>query len=285
MANLVPTLSYVSFEVARTCEETPGTRAARAKCEQLTAAIADAVNNVPEADVLLFVKSLNDLPELLAREREVARGMVKTVLDKAPSAGAAARWLIIMHTSRELMWVARTLVEYRRAMTFESRDVEEAVHWLEARATPLPRACVLLGTLEDDDNEGEAYVPPEEQEEEELEEEEDDDEEEGEEQEDEEEEEEEEEEEKEEEEGEELGLQGQGATPAEGGKKAVGQAAAPAVPNPKTLEKVQEVAGCGGGSPQQGSGAAPRGHLSSLTNAAGAASAARPAKRPKRQCD
>ncbi|CAM9497686.1 unnamed protein product, partial [Ectocarpus sp. 12 AP-2014] len=112
---------------------------------------------------------MNDLPEFLTREREVARGMAKAVLDKAPSAGAAARWLTIMHTSRELMWVAGTLVEYRGAMTFESRDVEEAARWLELRATPLPRACVLLGTLEDDDNEGEAYVPLEEQEEEELE--------------------------------------------------------------------------------------------------------------------
>ncbi|CAN0469711.1 unnamed protein product [Ectocarpus sp. 12 AP-2014] len=177
-----------------------------------------------------------------------------------------------MHTSRELMWVAGTLVEYRGAMTFESRDVEEAARWLELRATPLPRACVLLGTLEDDDNEGEAYVPLEEQEEEELEEEDED-------------EDEDEEEEKEEEEEEEQGLQGQEATPAEVGKKAVGQAAASDVPNPQTTEKVHEVAGCGGGSSQQGSGAAPRDHLSLVTNTAGAASAARPAKRPKRQSD
>lgn len=53
MANLVPTLSYVPFEVARTCEEIPVTSAARAKCEQLTAAIANAVNNVPEEHLLV----------------------------------------------------------------------------------------------------------------------------------------------------------------------------------------------------------------------------------------
>lgn len=53
MANPVPTMSHVPFGVARVNEGIDGTTAARAKCEILTAAIADAVHSVPEADVLV----------------------------------------------------------------------------------------------------------------------------------------------------------------------------------------------------------------------------------------
>lgn len=103
-------------------------------------------------------------------ELNQGREMVATILEgSAPSstaAGDAARWLAIMHKTRELMRLATTLMEYRRAMTYSESDIEHAQYYLERRATS---AAHDLGGIEGEFDQDEEWLPSEGEEEEELE--------------------------------------------------------------------------------------------------------------------
>lgn len=101
-------------------------------------------------------------------ERDRGEDMIRTILSESSSASAgdAARWLVIVHKSKQLLQVATTIAGHRGATTVEYTDIDDALYWLELRATS---ASHDLGVLEGDfDQDGDWLPPPEEVEEEEI---------------------------------------------------------------------------------------------------------------------
>ena len=96
--------------------------------------------------------------------------MIRSILNESSSpttAGDAARWLVIMHKSKELLQVATTITAHRNATTVEEADVEDALYWLRLRATSAPH---VLGVVPEGefDLDSEWLPPAEEVEEEEI---------------------------------------------------------------------------------------------------------------------
>lgn len=103
-------------------------------------------------------------------ERDRGNDMIDTILSNSTAssanAGDAARWLVTMHKSKQLMQVATTLTEHRGGMTVKEEDIEDALYWLRLRATS---ASHDFGVVEGEFGQDGEWLPPsEELEEEEI---------------------------------------------------------------------------------------------------------------------